>query len=81
MPISKQKDAYSPLASEQDKNELAKAFADDAKAQTAWITDSPLMRFVVAHESAGTPDTQTVCGVHTVRVTLGDVKAIMNLFR
>jgi len=68
-----------PLTPEEQ--ELAGAFDNDMAQQREQFLQSPVLKAVVAHESAGTPDEQTLFGVHGIRVTLGDLKAIVDLFR
>jgi len=56
---------------------LEKAFEDDWNEREAFIRNSPLTYFVELHDKAQTPDTHVVTGLADCRITLGDIRALL----
>ena len=55
----------------------AAAFDEDWEARNRFLQNSPITAFLDAHEIAGTPNEMTITGVADVKVTLGDLRALV----
>ena len=56
----------------------AKAFAADWEERQELLKNSPILPFIEAHRVARTPDEQTICGYAGIKITLGDLKAMVD---
>lgn len=59
----------------------ARAFHDDWEAKNRFFENSPIAAFLTRHEEAGSPNELTITGVADVKVTLGDLRALVRLLR
>lgn len=55
----------------------ASAFEKDWAAHRQRIENSPILAFLRAHEVALTPDEHTICGYSGIKITLGDLKELV----
>jgi len=61
--------------------EAAKAFEQDDRNRQQALDEHPVKQFLDIHERSGTPEDQVVCGVHTVRITLADLRSLLDMVR
>lgn len=59
----------------------AQAFSDDWEAKNRFFENSSIAAFLEAHEEAGSPNELTITGVADVKVTLGDLRALVRVLR
>jgi hypothetical protein len=62
-------------------DEVAQAFAEMDKNRQQTLDEHPVQQFVDIHTRSGTPDDTTICGVHTVRITLADLRSLLDMVR
>ena len=55
-----------------------KAFAADWEERQEMLKSNPLLPFLEAHRVARTPDDQTICGYAGIKITLRDLKAMVD---
>jgi hypothetical protein len=54
-----------------------KAFAEDWEERQEMLKSNPLIPFLEAHRVARTPDDHTICGYAGIKITLADLKAMV----
>jgi hypothetical protein len=57
--------------------EAAAAFERDWAERQEVIQSSPILLFLKAHEIAGSPNELTICGYSGIRISLGDLRALV----
>jgi hypothetical protein len=64
-----------------DLNEVARHFEEMDRTRQQTVDEHPVHQFVAIHERSGTPEETVVCGVHTVRITLADLRSLLEMAR
>lgn len=59
----------------------AHAFHEDWEAKNRFFENSAISAFLALHEEAGSPNELTITGLADVKVTLGDLRALVRLLR
>lgn len=57
--------------------DAAAAFDEDWEQRNRFLANSPITAFLEAHEIAGSPNELTITGVADIRVSLGDLRALV----
>jgi hypothetical protein len=61
--------------------EAARAFEADWRQREEFLKNSPITRYLHAHDIAGSPGELTIMGVAGIRVTLNDLKALVRALK
>jgi hypothetical protein len=59
--------------------EVDKAFDTDSEDRKRFLENNRCVQVLKAHDRQGTSDTQVISGVHGISMTLGDLRALVEM--